>query len=132
MLGIEAAGLDDAVVNLAEDVRVLQRTEATAGTWIFPNIQASHTPDSTTFNIHPLVYSTSAKTHRHFVFAPLYWDFEDYEDDSRATVAFPLFWRFRSGSTVSQLAGNTYYHHYRDEEPHSTPCSHRHCSLRTR
>jgi len=66
-------------------------TEATAGTWIFPTFQASHTPESTTFNIHPLLYSTSADTYRHFVLAPIYWNLENYEDDSRATVAFPLF-----------------------------------------
>ncbi len=89
-------------------------TEESAGTWIFPNIQFSHTPTSSTFNFHPLVYSTSADTHRHLVIAPIYWDFEDYEDDSRVTIGFPLFWRFRNGSTVSQLALNTYYHHYRE------------------
>jgi len=88
--------------------------EDAAGTWVFPNLQLSHTETSTTFNLHPLVYSTSAETHRHLVVAPLYWDFEDYEDDSRITLGFPLLWRFRNGSTVSQLALNTYYHHYRE------------------
>ena len=88
--------------------------DESAGTWVFPNLQFSHTPTSNTINIHPLVYSTSADTHRHFVIAPIYWDFEDYEDDSRITIGFPLLWRFRNGSTVSQLALNTYYHHYRE------------------
>ena len=81
--------------------------------WFFPTIQASHDETSSTFNIHPLLYSTSATTHRHFVLAPLWWDFDDYEDDSRATVVFPFVWRFREQSTVSQLVLNTYYHEYR-------------------
>lgn len=85
-----------------------------AGTWIFPNIQFSHTPTSNTFNFHPLVYSTSAATHRHLVLAPIYWDFEDYEDDDRITIGFPLLWRVREGSDVWQLAGNTWYRHYRE------------------
>ncbi len=45
--------------------------------------------------------------------APLFWDFETYAERNRSTVLFPLFWRFRRGSTVSQLAGNTYYHAWR-------------------
>ncbi|MEM9191259.1 MAG: hypothetical protein AAGF12_18955 [Myxococcota bacterium] len=88
--------------------------EDSAGTWIFPNIQVSHTPNSNTVNIHPLFYSTTASTHRHLVITPLYWDIEDYEDDSRATVMFPFFWRFRSGSSVHQVAGNTFYRHFRE------------------
>lgn len=90
-----------------------QETDS-AGTWIFPSFQFSHTPTSASFNVHPLVYSTSARTHRHLVLAPVYWDFEDYEDDSRATVLFPLFWRFRNGASVTQLAGNTFYRHWRE------------------
>ena len=87
--------------------------EDAAANWIFPTLQVSHTPSSSTINLHPLVYSTTATTHRHLVVAPLYWDFEDYEDDSRTSIFFPVFWRFRDGATVDQLAGNTYYRHYR-------------------
>jgi len=88
--------------------------EDAAGTWIAPNIQFSHTPESSTFNLHPLVYSTSARTHRHLVLAPIYWDFEDYEDRSRTTIAFPFLWRFRNGSSVTQVAIPTYYRYERD------------------
>jgi hypothetical protein len=88
--------------------------EETASTWIFPTLQISHTPESHTFNFHPLFYSTEAETYRHLVVAPIYWDFEDYEDDTRATVGFPFVWRFRDGSDVHQLAFNTYYHHWRE------------------
>lgn len=84
-------------------------TEDAGATWIFPTFQYSHDPSSRTFNIHPLFYSTGARTHRHLVVAPLYWDFEDHEEDYRTSIAFPLFWRFRDRSTVHQVAGLTYY-----------------------
>ncbi len=84
-------------------------TEDSAATWIFPTFQISHSPDSHTFNLHPLIYSTSARTYRHLVIAPIYWDFQSYESHSRTTIFFPFFWRFRSGTDVTQIAGNTYY-----------------------
>ncbi|QQR89142.1 MAG: hypothetical protein IPJ88_13100 [Myxococcales bacterium] len=80
-----------------------------AFTWIAPTLQFSHDPNSRTFNLHPIIYSTEARTHRHLVVAPLYWDFEDYEEDYRTSILFPLFWRFRNRSTVHQVAGLTYY-----------------------
>ena len=88
-------------------------TRDASGTWIFPTIQISHNETSSTFNIHPLVYATSGRTSRHLVVAPLVWDFEDYEAETRATVLFPVFWRFRTRHSVSQLALNTYWHESR-------------------
>lgn len=89
--------------------------EDAAGTWIFPNIQISHTPTSNTFNLHPLFYNTSGDTGRHTVLPPLFWDFEDYEDGSRTTVGFPLFWRFEDEDSVTQLAANTFYRNFKRE-----------------
>lgn len=83
------------------------------GTWILPTFEISHTEKSQTFNIHPLLYETQATTHRHFVLAPIIWNFENDRTDSAATVIAPLFWRFRSHDTVSQLALNTYWHESR-------------------
>jgi hypothetical protein len=48
------------------------------------------------------------------VLAPFFWDFAD--PGSRATVAFPVYWRFSDRQGVSQLVGNVYYH----EETKST------------
>lgn len=90
-----------------------------AFTWIMPTLQFSHDPDSSTINLHPLFYSTRAKTHSHLVIAPLYWDIDDKEEDYRTTVAFPFFWRFRNKSTVHQLTGLTYYNEGRRQgQPH--------------
>ncbi len=78
------------------------------------NIQISHDEVSSTFNLHPLVYATRSRTRRHLVVAPLVWDFEDMQAGTRATVAFPLYWRFRTKNTVSQVALNTYWHERRE------------------
>jgi hypothetical protein len=85
-------------------------TRDASATWIFPTIQISHNELSSTFNIHPLVYSTSSRTSRHLVIAPLYWDFENYEAHTRATVLFPVFWRFQARASVSELVFNAYWH----------------------
>lgn len=81
-----------------------------SSTWILPTLQIETTPVDTTVNLHPILYSSSSEKSRHLVLAPLYWDFENYETGSRATVGFPLFWRFRTEDSVSTLVGNTYYH----------------------
>ncbi len=78
-------------------------------TWVFPTFQYSEDPTSRTFNFHPLFYSTGAHTHRNLVIAPIYWDFENYEEDYRTSIVFPVFWRFRDRATVHQVAGLTYY-----------------------
>jgi hypothetical protein len=88
-------------------------TRDASNTWIFPTIQFGHDEVSSTFNIHPLVYSKRGRSGRHLVIAPLYWDFEDATAGTRATVGFPLYWRFRTKDTVSQLALNTYWHERR-------------------
>ena len=104
----ERGRFDTYVTPLAAHWR--SHTRDAAATWIFPTIQLSHDEISSTFNIHPLVYLTSARTSRHLVIAPLYWDFENYQTDTRATVVFPVFWRFRTRDTVSQLTLNAYWH----------------------
>jgi hypothetical protein len=58
------------------------------------------------------------------VIAPFFWDFAS--PSSRATIGFPVFWRFADDDSVSQLVGNTYYHerklsHGLDWEVHIFP-----------
>lgn len=84
-------------------------TQDASTTWVFPTFQYSQDPSSRTFNVHPLFYSTGARTYRHLVIAPIYWDFENHQEDYRTSIVFPLFWRFRDRATVHQVAGLTYY-----------------------
>jgi hypothetical protein len=64
-------------------------------TWVFPTFQYSRTPDSTAFNIHPLLYVSQKDDRSHQVFAPLFWRF--HRPGSTRTVAFPLYWDFQQG-----------------------------------
>ncbi|MCC7538740.1 MAG: hypothetical protein IT379_21115 [Deltaproteobacteria bacterium] len=85
------------------------RTRDAAGLWIFPSLQISHNERSSTFNLHPLVYSETGRSWRHLVLAPIYWDFEDIEDNYRSTVVFPVFWRFRTPRSTTTLTLNAYH-----------------------
>ncbi|UJR80994.1 Hypothetical protein I5071_30450 [Sandaracinus amylolyticus] len=87
-------------------------------TWIAPTIQISRWRDGEAFNIHPLWYYEHVPSHRHYVFAPFWFDFEQYERGDRYTVAFPFYWRFREGVTETQLFLNTYFRRreWRNEE----------------
>jgi hypothetical protein len=76
-------------------------------TWITPFFQ--HTTSTTGWetNLHPLVYIGRDRDHSHTVVAPFLFDF--VTPTSRATVGFPIYWRFAENNTVSQLVLNTYY-----------------------
>ncbi len=80
-------------------------------TWITPFFQ--HTTDlrGWSTNLHPLVYAGRNGNDSHLVLAPFFWDFASPE--SRATVGFPIFWRFSDKKETSQLIGNVYYHEKR-------------------
>ena len=84
-------------------------------TWVFPTVQVSKWKDGDAVNLHPLFYWEQTKKHRHFVIAPLIWDFEEHSDVShkRYTVGFPLFWRFEEDRVTNQLVLNTFYRHER-------------------
>jgi hypothetical protein len=77
-------------------------------TWITPFFQHTHDIQGWVTNIHPFLYLGRRYETTHTVVAPFFWDFAS--PHSRTTVAFPLYWRFADDTTVSLLAGNTYYH----------------------
>ncbi|MGZ3476773.1 MAG: hypothetical protein ACXVCJ_19900 [Polyangiales bacterium] len=76
-------------------------------TWVFPTFQHTVDTDGWSFNIHPLLYLGKDTTSSHTVLAPFWWDFVGAK--KRATVAFPVFWRFRDEEGITQLALNTLY-----------------------
>lgn len=77
-------------------------------TWVFPTLVHSTDESGYETDVHPLLYIGRSGTSSHAVLAPLYWDFKT--QSSRATVAFPLVWRFSySDQTVTQVTGNVVY-----------------------
>jgi len=58
------------------------------------NIHYGETPHGWLFNLYPLLFlSEDEKTQKsHYIFAPLVWRFEDWEDIN--TVVFPFWWQF--------------------------------------
>jgi hypothetical protein len=76
-------------------------------TWVTPFFQHSHGLTGWETNIHPILYMGRNQNSSHLVVAPFLWDFASPK--SRSTVAFPVFWRFDDGNSVSQLLLNTYY-----------------------
>lgn len=76
-------------------------------TWVTPFFQ--HTRDLTGWstNIHPLLYLGRDNKQSHTVVVPFFFDFAGTE--SRATVAFPVYWRFSDLGSTSELVGNVYY-----------------------
>lgn len=77
-------------------------------TWVTPFFQHSHGLTGWQTNVHPLLYLGRTQNRSHTVVAPVFWDFASPR--GRTTVGFPLYWRFDTGESVSQLALNTYYH----------------------
>lgn len=76
-------------------------------TWITPFFEHTTSTTGWSTNLHPLVYVGRDREHSHTVVAPFFWDF--VTPKSRATIGFPIYWRFAEDNTVSQLALNTYY-----------------------
>ena len=76
-------------------------------TWITPFFQHTRSITGWETNLHPLVYIGRDRDHSHTVVAPFFWDF--VTPSSRATVGFPIYWRFAENNTVTQVALNTYY-----------------------
>ena len=85
-----------------------QRYGISETTFITPFFQ--HTTDLRGWqtNIHPFMYVGRNGLDTHFVVAPFFWDFATPK--SRATVAFPVFWRFSDEKETTELVGNVYYH----------------------
>jgi hypothetical protein len=76
-------------------------------TWVTPFVQHTHDVQGWVTNIHPLVYLGRTYETTHTIIAPFFWDFAS--PHSRTTVGFPVYWRFADDTSVSLLAGNTYY-----------------------
>ena len=95
------------ITPLVANTRDLEHGDET--TWIAPTIQVSRWRDGEAFNIHPIWYYEHVPSHRHYVFAPFWFDFEQFERGDRYTVAFPFYWRFVEGVTETQLFLNTYF-----------------------
>ncbi len=76
--------------------------------WITPFFQHTRHLRGWDTNIHPILYTGRNGYRTHTVVAPFFFDFAGR--DSRATVGFPVFWRFSDREEVSQLVGNVYYH----------------------
>ncbi len=84
-----------------------ERYSISETTWITPFFQHTHDLTGWTTNIHPILYLGRDAKQSHTVVAPVFFDFAGTE--SRATVAFPFYWRFSDLSSVTQLVGNVYY-----------------------
>lgn len=76
-------------------------------TFITPFFQHSHDLTGWSTNIHPVLYLGRSNKQSHTVIAPVFYDFVGTE--SRATVAFPFYWRFSNLTSTTQLVGNVYY-----------------------
>ncbi|MCC6216333.1 MAG: hypothetical protein IT376_15835 [Polyangiaceae bacterium] len=85
-----------------------ERYGVSRSTWVTPFIQHRTDLRGWETNIHPIVYLGRSGHQSHTVVAPFFWDFVGRE--SRATVGFPVYWRFSDRDEVSQLVGNVYYH----------------------
>lgn len=77
-------------------------------TWITPLFEHSRDLRGWSTNLYPVLFSGRDGFDTHFVLAPFFYDFASRS--SRATVGFPVFWRFSDDDGVSQLVGNVYYH----------------------
>lgn len=95
------------ITPLVANTRDLEHGDET--TWVAPTVQVSRWRDGEAINIHPLWYYEHVPSHRHYVLAPFWFDFEQYERHDRYTVAFPFYWRFVEGVTETQLFLNTYF-----------------------
>jgi hypothetical protein len=85
-----------------------ERYGISESTWITPFFNHTRDLRGWSTNIYPLVWVGREHTSTHTVVAPFLFDFAS--PSSRATVGFPVFWRFSDEDSVSQLVANTYYH----------------------
>lgn len=76
--------------------------------WITPLFR--HRTDFTGWetDIFPFFFMGREQSSTHLVVAPILWDFASPND--RATVVFPVYWRFSDRKHIYQLVGNTYYY----------------------
>lgn len=85
----------------------LERYGVSETHWITPFFQHSTDLRGWSTNIHPILYLGRDGRSTHTVIAPFFWDFSS--PGERATVGFPVYWRFSDLETTSQLVGNVYY-----------------------
>ena len=53
-------------------------------TWVLPTVQVSRWHDGDAVNVHPIWYYESVPSHQFSVLAPFWWDFEQFDDATRA------------------------------------------------
>ena len=78
-------------------------------TWVAPTLQISHWVDGWAVNLHPIWYWERVPSHQYSVFAPVWWDFENYQDRTRYTVALPFFAYLRERESEAVVAPLVYY-----------------------
>ncbi len=76
-------------------------------TWVTPFFRHSHDLRGWSTSINPLLHLGREGKQSWTVVAPFFWDFAGSE--SRATIGFPVYWRFSDTKEVQQLIGNVYY-----------------------
>lgn len=84
-----------------------ERYSISRTTFVTPFFQHSTDLTGWSTNIHPILYMGRSGKQSHLVIAPFFFDFVGSE--SRATVGFPVYWRFSDLKSTTQLVGNVYY-----------------------
>lgn len=87
------------------------RQEISRTWWVTPLFRHQRSITGWETDLYPIFYLGRENYSTHFVLAPIVWDFASPKD--RATVVFPLYWRFANQDALYQLVGNTYYHEAR-------------------
>ncbi len=59
-------------------------------TWVFPTVQVSRWHDGDAVHVHPVFYYESVPSHRYAVFAPFWWDFEQFAGTDVVSGAAPV------------------------------------------
>lgn len=75
--------------------------------WVTPFFHHKSDLRGWSTSILPVFFMGRDGNDTHLVVPPVFWDFASPR--GRATVAFPLYWRFSDEDSLNQLIGNVYY-----------------------
>ncbi len=78
-------------------------------TMVTPLVWHAEAPASSTTVAFPFFAQIHEEGRYDTLLTLLYWDLQKHESQRRASIFFPVYWRFRNGEDVTQLAGNTFY-----------------------
>ncbi len=84
-----------------------KRPGLSSTTFVTPLVQVSTSVTGWQTNIYPIFFAGRKYEDTHLVIPPILWDFATPK--SRATVVFPVFFRFSDTDSVDQIVLNTYY-----------------------